>query len=83
MYIITFNGYIVKIGGTYTGMKNAITSYNCGARKAREKGTCSVTNYHCTEAQYTAIRDGKKVEWYVFDVPTQEVTANIWNKDEI
>ena len=81
VYIITFNGYIVKIGGTYTGMKKRHTSYNCGARKAREKGTCSVTNYHCTEAQYTALRDGKKVEWYVFDVPTQEVTANIWNKD--
>ncbi len=81
VYIITFNGYIVKIGGTYTGMKKRHTSYNCGARKARDRGTCSVTNYHCTEAQYTALRDGKKVEWYVFDVPTQEVTANIWNKD--
>ena len=83
VYIITINGYVVKIGGSYTGMKKRHSSYNCGTRKARAKGTCSVTNYHLTEAQYTAIRDGKRVEWYVYDVPTQELKANIWGKERI
>lgn len=81
IYIITINGYVVKIGGTYTGMAKRHQSYNCGTRKARKKGTCSVTNYHLTEAQYTAIRDGKKVEWYVHEVPSQELNANIWGRE--
>lgn len=80
VYILTVNGKVVKIGGTYTGMAKRHQSYNCGTRKARDKGTCSVTNYHITEAQYTAIRDGKTVEWYVYDVPAQEVEVPIWDE---
>jgi hypothetical protein len=57
-------------------MKGRHSSYNCGTRKARSKGTCSVTNFNITEVQYAAIRDGKKVEWYVFDVPEAEATVN-------
>ena len=81
IYILAIDNKVAKIGGTYTGMKKRHSSYNCGTRKARNKGTCSVTNYHLTEAQYTAIRDGKKVEWYVYDVPTQELKANVWGKE--
>ena len=76
-------GKIVKIGGTYVGMKGRHGSYNCGTRKARNKGTCSVTNFNITETQYTAIREGKKVEWYVFDVPLAEATINLPWGDEI
>ena len=79
IYILCIMGRVVKIGGTYTGMAKRHQSYNCGTRKARKKGTCSVTNYHITEAQYAAIRNGKQVEWYVFDVPPQEVETKIWN----
>mgnify|MGYP003325980033 CR=1 FL=1 len=77
------DGKIVKIGGTYVGMKGRHGSYNCGTRKARNKGTCSVTNFNITETQYTAIREGKKVEWYVFDVPLAEATINLPWGDEI
>tara|TARA_R110000868_G_scaffold60328_1_gene184472 strand:- start:3173 stop:3808 length:636 start_codon:yes stop_codon:yes gene_type:complete len=80
VYILTINRKIVKIGGTYTGMKKRHSSYNCGTRKARKKGTCSVTNYHITEAQYAAISEGKLVEWYVYDIPPEPVTRKIWNK---
>ena len=35
-----------------------------------------------TEYQYAAIRDGKKVEWYVFDVPLAEATVNLpWGEE--
>ena len=81
IYLIVIDGKIVKIGGTYVGMKGRHGSYNCGTRKARNKGTCSVTNYNVTEAQYAAICDGKKVEWYVFDVPLAEATINVWGEE--
>ena len=83
IYAIVIDGKIVKIGGTYVGMKGRHGSYNCGTRKARNKGTCSVTNFNITETQYTAIREGKKVEWYVFDVPLAEATINLPWGDEI
>ena len=83
IYAIVIDDKIVKIGGTYVGMKGRHGSYNCGTRKARAKGTCSVTNYNITETQYAAIRDGKKVEWYVFDVPLAEATINLPWGDEI
>ena len=83
IYAIVIDGKIVKIGGTYTGMKKRHGSYNCGTRKARAKGTCSVTNFDITEYQFTALRQGKTVEWYVFDVPLAETTINLPWGDEI
>ena len=83
IYAIVIDGRIVKIGGSYAGMAGRHSSYNCGTRKARAKGTCSLTNFNITETQYAAIRDGKKVEWYVFDVPLAEATINLPWGDEI
>ena len=81
IYILAIDGKVAKIGGTYVGMKGRHQSYNCGTRKARTKGTCSVTNFNITEAQYAAICDGKTVEWYVFDVPLAEATINVWGEE--
>jgi hypothetical protein len=81
IYILAVSGKVAKGGGTYVGMKGRHQSYNCGTRKARAKGTCSVTNFNVTEAQYAAIRDGKSVEWYVFDVPSAEATINVWGEE--
>ena len=82
IYAIVIDGKIVKIGGTYTGMKKRHGSYNCGTRKARAKGTCSVTNFDITEYQFTALCQGKTVEWYVFDVPLAEATINLpWGEE--
>jgi len=80
IYILAIDHKVAKIGGTYVGMKGRHSSYNCGTRKARNKGTCSVTNFNITESQYVAIRDGKPVEWYVFDVPLAEATINVWGE---
>jgi hypothetical protein len=81
IYILAIDGKVSKIGGTYVGMKGRHQSYNCGTRKARAKGTCSVTNFNITEAQYASISDGKSVEWYVFDVPLAEATINVWGEE--
>ena len=81
IYILAIDGKVAKIGGTFTGMKKRHGSYNCGTRKARKRGTCSVTNYNITESQYAAILDGKSVEWYAFDVPPAEVIINVWGEE--
>lgn len=81
IYILTIDGKVAKIGGSYVGMKGRHSSYNCGTRKARAKGTCSVTNFNITEVQYTALRDGKTVEWYVFDVPIIETKIDVFGEE--
>jgi len=81
IYVLAIDGKVAKIGGTYVGMKGRHQSYNCGTRKARAKGTCSVTNFNITETQYAAIMSGKRVEWYVFDVPLAEATINVWGEE--
>ena len=81
IYILAIDNKVAKIGGTYTGMKKRHSSYNCGTRKARAAGTCSTTNYHITEEQYSALCEGKSVEWYVFDVPLAEATINVWGDE--
>ena len=81
IYILAIDNKVAKIGGTYTGMMKRHQSYNCGTRKARAAGTCSTTNYHITEEQYSALSEGKSVEWYVFDVPLAEATINVWGDE--
>lgn len=81
IYIIAIDGKVAKIGGTYVGMKGRHSSYNCGTRKARKKGTCSVTNYNVTEVQYASIRNGKKVEWYVYEVPSAKIMIDVWGEN--
>lgn len=81
IYILAIGEKVAKIGGTYVGMKGRHSSYNCGTRKARAKGTCSVTNFNITETQYASIQEGKKVEWYVYEVPLAESTISVWGEE--
>jgi len=83
IYILVIDGKVAKIGGSKTGLKKRHESYNCGTRKARNIGTCSVTNYNITETQYAAIMSGKTVDWYMFDVPTVEVEVDVFGKKEM
>lgn len=83
VYIITFDSYVVKIGLTTDSMGGRIGSYNAGRRMYRKSGTPSTTNFHVTEAIYTALRDGKKVEWYAYDVPDKEVEADYFGTGKI
>lgn len=82
VYIITFNGYVVKIGITTDSIAGRIGSYNAGRREYRKGGTPSTTNFHVTEAIYAALRDGKKVEWYAYDAPDKEVEIEYFGTGE-
>ncbi len=83
IYIITFDSYVVKIGLTTDSMAGRIQSYNAGRREYRKNGTPSTTNFHITEAIHTALRDGKKVEWYAYDVPDRDVEVDYFDTGEI
>lgn len=80
-YLLCFNGHIVKIGGTYVGMKSRCGSYQAGTRRNRKsEGTCSTTNYHVSEAIYAALMAGVVVEWYICDVPERTVEIQVYGK---
>lgn len=81
IYILTIDSKIAKIGGTYVGMKGRHQSYNCGTRKARKSGTCSVTNFNVTEVQYASLMNGKSVDWYVYEVPIAKTILNVWGEE--
>ncbi len=80
VYVLSIGGKVAKIGGTKVGMKGRHSSYNCGTRKARAKGTCSVTNFNLTEAQYAAIQAGESVEWFAYDVPVVTAELNVFGE---
>lgn len=77
VYFLVFDGKIVKVGGTYTGLKKRVQSYYCGTRDNRERGTCSVTNYHVSEAIYAALVANQVVEFYIFKIPQVHITRLI------
>ena len=54
---------------TTTSLKERYVSYACGDRKARQSGTCSVTNFLINEANYAALLQGYKVEIFGIRVP--------------
>ncbi len=45
VYAFVIDDKILKIGQSITMFTGRVSSYNCGKQKARDKGTCSVTNY--------------------------------------
>ena len=93
IYIITVNGFIIKIGGTRDGMKGRWSSYCCGyyvpQRKKKDgtpyPGKMSVTNaylYHTIENDLIMNKNNK---WniYVWDLPVSKFNMNILGEDTI
>tara|TARA_R110000765_G_scaffold388988_1_gene481384 strand:+ start:258 stop:827 length:570 start_codon:yes stop_codon:yes gene_type:complete len=76
-YCITVNDKIVKIGMTEKSLVSRFSSYQAGTKKARNKGTCSVTNYYCSEFIREALASDMKVEIYAYHVPTKYIETNI------
>lgn len=71
VYIITENDYIIKIGMTNATLNSRFNSYQAGTQKARDKGTCSVTNYNCSEHFRRNLSNGSKIS--IFAYPVEEI----------
>lgn len=72
IYFITFDDHIVKIGMTENNFSNRFGSYNCGTRRAMEKGSCSTTNYIICEVLYAALILKHKVDIYGITIPKEK-----------
>jgi hypothetical protein len=77
VYVIAADHEIVKIGMTEKTLSSRFSSYKAGTAKARKKGTCSVTNYYCSEFIRQALLNKSKLEIYAYHVPTKYIRTNI------
>jgi hypothetical protein len=82
VYIITFNGYVVKFGGTGTGLKGRTGSYLCGSRWNREKGTCSTTNFIIYNAILQYLEQGVLVEMYAYELPKYDLVLDVFGTEK-
>ena len=83
IYLIVIDGQVAKVGGTYTGLSARIASYSAGTRANRDRGTCSTTNYHISESQYTTLVNGSEVEWWILPIEPIEVSFIVpWKGEE-
>lgn len=66
VYVILYDGWIVKLGMTSDSLAGRFGSYNCGTKKAMSKGSCSTTNFCLTECNYLAFDMGCEVEIFAY-----------------
>lgn len=76
-YILTVADKVAKIGMTEVTLSSRFSSYKAGTLKAREKGTCSVTNFYCSEVIRQALSAGHKVNIYAMKTPEAVTTLNV------
>jgi len=79
-YLVSIDEKVVKIGQSDATLSSRFSSYQAGTRKNREKGTCSVTNWYCSEVWRKALEQGKSIEVYVFSVPTTVTEVEVLGK---
>jgi len=83
-YFITIGDHVIKIGMTDSTLASRFSSYQAGTLKAREKGTCSVTNYHVSEVLRTVLASmGDKVKIYALKVPHCEIEQEVLGESQI
>lgn len=74
-YIITIDDYIVKIGGTRTGIKNRFNSYLCGHHSIEnnKSGKASVTNKYIYNTLFYYLKNKSKIELYGYKLPEHKI----------
>lgn len=93
IYIITFNDYIIKIGGTGDGMKGRWSSYisgHCVSQRKNKKGKnylgkMSVTNAYLYHTIENSLIINKNNIWkiYAWNLPISKFTMNILGQDTV
>jgi hypothetical protein len=78
IYILAYNGHVVKIGMTSSGMSSRYGSYGCGTKKAMKKGSCATTNFVVSQSNYFALCSGIKVEVFAHEIPENWTNIEIF-----
>lgn len=83
LYLITINNYIVKIGGTRTGLKGRVSSYLCGhhIEERGKSGDCSKTNGYVYNTLYFYLLLNCVVKMYAYKIPENYLNINIFGKN--
>jgi hypothetical protein len=82
VYTIVYDGNVVKIGMTSSGMLSRYTSYGAGTKKAMKKGSCATTNFVVSQCNYLALLKGMKVEIFAYEIPSITTTQVIFGRKE-
>jgi hypothetical protein len=82
VYTIVYNGKIVKIGMTSSGLSSRYTSYKSGTTLAMIKGSCATTNFVVTQCNYLALLKNIKVEIFAYEIPQLITEQIIFGKKE-
>tara|TARA_R110000824_G_scaffold401341_1_gene611752 strand:+ start:79 stop:648 length:570 start_codon:yes stop_codon:yes gene_type:complete len=80
VYILVVGDKVVKCGDTTQTLNERFSSYSAGSRKARDRGTCSTTNYFVSEVIRKAHEIGYKVELYGYPIPPQCISADLFGE---
>ena len=78
LYLLVYDGRIVKIGMTIECLMKRFGSYSCGTGRAMEKGSASTTNFIITECNALAVMKGMNVEIYGIPVEKTKVGVDRW-----
>jgi len=82
VYTIMYDGRVVKIGMTSSGMSSRYTSYGAGTKKAMKKGSCATTNFVVSQCNYLALLKGMKVEIFAYEIPSTTTKQIIFGRQE-
>lgn len=78
IYLIVEDDVVIKIGGSGQNLLDRWSSYAAGTEKARDKGTCSVTNFDVS--QYIRSSNDTKLCLFAYTPPAVEVSVNLFGK---
>jgi hypothetical protein len=83
IYIFTIDGFVVKIGGTRTGLKDRTGSYLCGHHTIDRGGSgkCSVTNAYIYNTFDHYVERGCDIQMHGFKIPQSTIMIPVWGKD--
>ena len=81
-YCLVVNNKIVKIGMSEVTLASRFSSYQAGTLIARNKGTCSVTNFYVSELIRNCLSKNLDIRIYAYSVPTTNTTIKLFGKSK-
>ena len=78
IYLIVEDDEVIKIGGSGQTLIERWSSYSAGTQKARDKGTCSVTNYDVS--QHIRNSNGTKICLFAYTPAPVNVSVDLFGK---
>jgi hypothetical protein len=85
IYMFTVDDYIVKIGGTRSGLKGRVGSYLCGHHTTDrgKSGKCSVTNAYIYNTFEDLLKKNHSIKMLGYKIPDAKITMSVWDTDTV